>query len=169
MVYENECVDIILINYNNYTITEECVLSLIENDYQKINIIIIDNNSSNDAVSKLDEFFSKLNNNNFSYKFVKYTSKTKEYDINKFETLINNIVLISSDENNGYSAGNNIGIFLSKRYFKSKYIWILNNDTTIKKDALKLLVDYSNKNENAFIGATIAYFDKKDIIQTACR
>ena len=149
----------------------DCIIKLLENSKREDARKQLRNKKFDIKVEaeKLDDFLLHYKKSNFSYKFVKYVTNTREYDINKFENAINNIVLISSDENRGYSAGNNVGIFLSKKYFKSKYIWILNNDTIIKKDALTLLVNYANKNEDAFIGATIAYYTEKDKIQLACR
>lgn len=98
-----EEIAIIVLNYNNYNETEKCIDSLIDLNL-KHHIIIVDNNSTNES-------YSILNN--------KYT---------KF----NNIDIINSHKNGGYSYGNNYGIkYAIEKYRNVNYFCIMNPDVKI--------------------------------------
>lgn len=54
------------------------------------------------------------------------------------DRLDSKITFIRVDSNNGYAAGNNIGIkYVVQNALEEDYIWILNNDTIINNDTLK--------------------------------
>lgn len=159
---ENEKVDIVLINYNAYQDTVECIESIYNNNYTHINILIVDNCSTNESVSQLEKFLSTKFR---KYYKVKYNFKEKKYFLQEtINKMNNNIILIQSDVNAGFGSGNNIGFNFSKQYLNSKYCWILNNDVTIEKDTITNLIECEKKNKDSFIGATIIeYYDKKII------
>ncbi|WP_137497194.1 glycosyltransferase, partial [Escherichia coli] len=63
--------------------------------------------------------------------------EVKYEDRNKYKTLENDkIILIQSPQNNGYASGNNIGIEFALNQENMKYVWVLNNDTEVDKEAL---------------------------------
>lgn len=116
-------VAIILVNYNGYEDTKECIESIIKSQETDYKIIVVDNCSTDDSKCRLME----LQNN---------------YD---FQLLIAN-------SNNGFSAGNNIGInYALKENFD--YILLLNNDTIVSQNFLTKLLEGFNFSENC--GATI--------------
>lgn len=63
---------------------------------------------------------------------------------------------IQAEKNLGFAFGNNLGI---KRALEidSKYIWLLNPDTTIDKDALNALVTFFSSNNYSILGSAIYY------------
>lgn len=71
---------IIVLNYNNYRDTIECIKSLEEIDYLNYKIVIVDNNSNNESHKVLEEKYSKKH------------------------------VYIQTGKNLGYAGGNNVGI-----------------------------------------------------------
>jgi len=124
---------IIILNYNGWKDTIECLnsLSCIQEDCK---IVLIDNKSTDDSIDKLE----------------KWIQNQKE--------LSSNLIFIKSSENNGYAAGNNIGIKYVESQEDAQFIWILNNDTLIQEDTLKNLINcYKNlENENiALLGSKI--------------
>ncbi|WP_152055241.1 glycosyltransferase family 2 protein [Aliarcobacter butzleri] len=124
---------IIILNYNGWEDTIECLESLkcIQEDYK---IVLIDNKSTDNSIDKLE----------------KWIQNQKE--------LSSNLIFIKSSENNGYAAGNNIGIKYVESQEDAEFIWILNNDTLIKADILENLLNcYKNlENENiALLGSKI--------------
>lgn len=99
----NELLSVVILNYKNYKMTIQCVNKLIENN-NTFKIVVVDNNSNNGSFEKLTE----------KYK------------------LIDNVVILSSISNNGYGAGNNIGIKFIKNNIKCKYVCIMNPDIIIE-------------------------------------
>lgn len=101
-------VAVVLINWNNYQDTLECIDSIQKSTYKNIYIIVVDNNSQNNSVQILNE-------------------KAKD------------IKLILSDENTGFTGGNNIGIRYAIKV-NADFILVLNNDTLIEKSAIEGLI-----------------------------
>jgi GT2 family glycosyltransferase len=129
---------IIVLNYNSWLDTIECVESLLQQDYPDYKIIVVDNGSSNDSVLQL-ETWSATAATKYGISF-----DTLLYQKNQFiekEIHDNSIVhFIWSDTNSGYASGNNIGIRYSNLHSKDHFIWLLNNDTIVMKDTLQQLV-----------------------------
>jgi len=165
---KNPKVYIIILNYNNWADTIECLESVLRNDYPNYQVIVVDNNSSNNSMEyikawaegKLDVWVNPKHPLRYlsfppvkkPIPYVHYTREEAENGGNKFledklkENLPEGIttkypmIFIQTGENLGFAGGNNVGI----RYAFSKndfeYIWFLNNDTVIEKDALFKLV-----------------------------
>jgi GT2 family glycosyltransferase len=66
------------------------------------------------------------------------------------------LILIQNDANNGFSAGNNTGIRLALKK-DADYIWLLNNDTLIKQNTLKELLQHMQSREDTGIVGSVIY------------
>jgi len=121
---------IILVNYNTYEDTVECIDSLSSIQYDNYKIIVVDNDS-NDR-----EKFEQLLNINRSVDF------------------------IFASNNGGFSYGNNVGIKFAERKYKPDFFLLLNNDTIVEHDFLTKLVDAASLNRDNFGMATgrICYY-----------
>ncbi|MBT8448728.1 MAG: glycosyltransferase family 2 protein [Gammaproteobacteria bacterium] len=117
-------VSIILINYNGAADTIECVESLTKVTYANVKIIIVDNASTDNSI--------KVLKHNLQYE---------------------NVIIIESPENNGFSAGNNIGI-QEARKLNADYMLILNNDTLVEPDFIEPLLEVFDSNED--VGCVIS-------------
>lgn len=105
---------IIILNYNNYVTTSENVDRLLSLDGDYF-IVIVDNKSINNSLDYLRE---KYNN-------------------------IDGIVIVESKNNNGYSAGNNLGAKTAIKYNNNlEFISIMNPDVIINdKEIFGLMLD----------------------------
>ena len=56
----NPLVSIIIPHYNNYLILEECIKSLKKNQYNNIEIIVVDNASKDDSVLQIENNFPDI-------------------------------------------------------------------------------------------------------------
>jgi len=160
---------IILLNYNNWADTIECLESVLRNDYPNYQVIVVDNNSPNNSMEYLKawaegriDVWVNPNNplRNLSFPpvpkpipYVYYTreeaEKCKNLDLEeKFKSDIPEgvttkypIVFIQSGNNLGFAGGNNVGIryALIKNDFDS--VILLNNDTVIKGEAISIYYD----------------------------
>ena len=142
----NDKVYISIVNYNGYTQTINCLKSILKIDYDNFNIILIDNKSTDDSFNKLKLWFDT---NNLSY----------GCDLNKN----NFITLLKSKYNGGYAYANNISIRIASKKSDNPYIWILNNDTTVKKNTLTSLINSYNKNNKQILGSKILFSNTSNI------
>ncbi len=97
-------VAIVILNYLNYKDTIECVESIAIDQYPAKEIIIVDNGSSNDSKTILEE---------------KYKNRAGIY-------------LVFSDKNSGFAGGNNQGIRYATDTLGCKFVLLVNNDTLFK-------------------------------------
>jgi GT2 family glycosyltransferase len=112
---------IILVNYNNNKDTIDCVHSIMESDYPELPFIVVVDNS--EQISGLKESLS----------FYK------------------NIIILFSGANLGFAGGNNSGIRWAFGNLTFDYLFILNNDTLVKKETLSKLVSYATDNHSVHL------------------
>jgi len=145
---------ILLLNFNGYKDTCECIKTLFASNLKLFHILIIDNASTDNSLLGIGEC---LESKDITNSKVSYTTSS-----DRFRTIndsSSNITLISSDFNNGYASGNNIGIkYLLQHASKKDFIWILNNDTLVRPDTLENMVNSYHQLENngiALLGSKI--------------
>ncbi|MGN0435176.1 MAG: glycosyltransferase family 2 protein [Wujia sp.] len=122
-------VAIILVNYNGYNDTIECIKSIHRCDYNEYKIIVVDNCSSDFSAEKLE-------------------GCKDEFDF----------YLIKSDENGGFATGNNIGIRYALEQ-GADYVLLLNNDTLVEPDFLRKLVKAYEKHNKCGIAIGKIYYE----------
>lgn len=133
-----EKVIVITINYNQSQLTIDCVDSILRSTCDNFQVFLIDNGSEKEDYLKLVETY--LNENK--------------------------VEILRIEINCGYVGGVNHG--LKNASLKNPdYYLIMNNDTLIDKDAVKILVESAKQNCNeAIITGTVLDFNFTDTIQT---
>lgn len=127
-------VSIILVNYNGYKDTIECLLSLRKIAYTNYEVIVVDNASTNESVREINNI------------------------------LCDGEVLIVAQNNDGFSAGNNIGIRYALEH-QAVYCLLLNNDTEVQENFLtELLKTAEQYHGKAVVTSKILYFYDKNKI-----
>ena len=148
-------VSIIVLNWNGWRDTIECLESLRRITYPNYQIIVVDNSSTDGSVEKIkawtrgeisieSKFFSFLEPKLIT--LIEYTrTQAERGGDNALEERIEKVasrqklVLIHSDENLGFAAGNNVAIrYALRRGYP--HIGLLNNDTVVEPNYLTLLV-----------------------------
>ncbi|MGD2090937.1 MAG: glycosyltransferase family 2 protein [Candidatus Aminicenantes bacterium] len=166
-----EAVYIILLNWNGWKDTCQCLESVLHSDYPNFRVIVCDNQSTDGSMQKIKEWAEgkliideKINEKLKSLisppikkplAYVQYAQTEAEKGGKNDDEKIP-LVLIQNDSNAGYSAGNNVGI----RYALQKnadYIWLLNNDTIITHTTLKELMYRVQSGENLGLLGTLIY------------
>lgn len=134
---EKSNVAIIIVNWNGYQDTIDCIKNLSKLKFDNYKLFLVDNCSTNNSYAKLEIF---LNENNL-----------------KFET-----ELIESKINLGFAGGNNIAIKKAKRE-NFNYFWLLNNDTVVHPNSLTALLEVIRNNRVGITGSKILYYKSKII------
>lgn len=151
-------VSIIILNWNGWKDTIECLESVFQIDYLNFNVIVVDNNSSDESLEKIrlycngkefiNSHFYDYESSNKPISFIETTDET----INKKNFKDNKLILIKNSKNYGFAEGNNIGIRFTLNFLNPDYLLILNNDTIVKKNFLNELVFLAQNDNN--IGVT---------------
>lgn len=173
MTYLNAA--IIILNWNGWKDTLECLESLYQVDYPAFDVIIVDNDSKDDSIKKIREYckgeinvkskFFQYDPNNKPIKIFEYSEeeiKTAIKDVKDISEISSNrkLILIKNDSNHGFAGGNNIGTVYALNSLKSDYVMLLNNDTIVDKDFLKELVKVAeSKSKIGFTGPKSYYYD----------
>jgi hypothetical protein len=151
---------IVILNWNGWRDTIECLESTFKLDYIKYQVVVCDNNSTDGSLGYIKEWadgrlnsYVSLENKLRIYSFPpiskpiayrEYTPHASEFREENNDNVAP-LILIQTGNNLGFAGGNNFGLryFLANERFE--YVWLLNNDTVIQPDTLKYIV---NKAEN---------------------
>jgi GT2 family glycosyltransferase len=189
---------IITLNYKNWYDTIECLESVLRNDYPNYQVIVIDNNSPNNSMEylkawaegKIDIWVNPRNPlRKLSFPpvpkpipYVYYTreeaekggnpdlEKRLESEVPEGITTKYPIVLIQSGDNLGFSGGHNLGIKYALAKNDFKYIWILNNDTVVEKEALSEMVKTFKEKDGkiGIVGSKLIRYYNPEKLQALC-
>lgn len=173
-------VSIIILNWNGWEDTIECLESVYQITYPNYDVIVVDNGSEDESVEKIKEYAEgKLP---VKSRFFEYTTENKplqyiELSLEEAEKTTahapsnNNLILIKSGKNFGFAEGNNIGIRYAFKALNPEYVLLLNNDTVVDRDFLTELVNVTESDEMiAFAGPKNYYYDyhgRTDVINFA--
>ena len=130
-------VSIILLNYNSYSHTLECIASIKKSSYSNYEIIIVDNNSEDDSASYLEKVEDK------------------------------NIYFIRNQNNCGFAAGNNVGIKLALQHKADFVFLLNNDTIVQKNTLSELVNTYMIFEKQVNIGMVtclILNYYERDII-----
>jgi len=101
-------VAVILVNYFGADLTRECVASLVANHYPNLLIIVVDNGSPPADVAQLEQLAG-------------------QYPLIQLELM---------GYNSGFTHANNVGMALALNKHGADFLWVLNNDTEVRADAI---------------------------------
>ena len=158
----NEKYYIILVNFNAWKDTVECLESIRESSYKNIQTIIVDNCSQDDSLTLMKKNFDEEN-----IKYISYKSSEILEDNLSLEDSLNDraVIIIQAEENRGFAAGNNIGIKYAKLKNDSAGVILLNNDTIVEKSAFENLIKLKKQNENpAIYSGKVLYYSEPETI-----
>ena len=114
----NPLVSIIVANYNNEVFLKKCIDSALNQNYKKIEVIVIDDNSSDKSIQTLKKYKNKII-------IIKNKKKTKQGGYNQI---------------NAYQLG--------FKKSKGKIIFFLDSDDYFSKNKVSTIVNFFKKNIN---------------------
>ncbi|AXV39032.1 glycosyltransferase family 2 protein [Methanobacterium sp. BAmetb5] len=134
-------VSIVIINWNNWMDTLECLKSLLKINSSSFQIVLVDNNSTDDSITHIRDFARQI------------PLEIAEFRESELENLRSNndlqekLVLIKNNINHGFAAGNNIGVRFALQYLNPDYVLLLNNDTIAHENFLHELLRVAGRND----------------------
>ena len=127
---------IVILNYNGWRDTIDCLMSLRQQTYRDFRVIVADNGSTDGSVLRLREWADA---SNIHYRMLKDgdpVAKDSAW-----------LYLLPFAENHGFAKGNNMAIETMRRE-ETDYYWCLNNDTVVEPDCLEKMVRYMDEPES---------------------
>jgi len=181
-------VAVIILNWNGWKDTLECLESVFKSDYTDFNVIVVDNCSTDRSVEMIKKWAkgeltasgpdpehplfglsSPPVKKPILYAEYKYLAEKREYLVTKENGILKSIndsesveskclILIRSNRNLGFAGGNNVGINYALKTNKFGYIFLLNNDAVITPSTLRILTNTLRENENLGFVMPVIYY-----------
>lgn len=173
-----EKVYVIVLNWNGWGDTIECLESVFRSDYPDYRVVVCDNGSRDDSLERIKAWAegrldAAVPHGNplrsLSCPPVPKPLPLVEYDRTQAEaggTALDGgsrLVLIRNGGNLGFAGGNNVGLRHALARGDFDYVWLLNNDTVVRPDALSQMVRRMRERPDAGIcGSTLPYYHRPD-------
>lgn len=167
----------VVLNWNGWRYTLNCLETLLRSDYAELRIVVCDNGSTDDSwhvfqlwaqgkVSAPPPSHPRL----ASLLTTPRRRKAKcvfleDHCVGSESLCSSNVIFVRRNQNQGYGAGNNAGIRYALRV-GADYVWILNNDTLVEPSAPRLLVEYiRSRSKVGMCGTVVMNYDDPATIQ----
>ncbi|MFA5088840.1 MAG: glycosyltransferase family 2 protein [Candidatus Omnitrophota bacterium] len=185
-----EKVYIIVLNYNGWKDTLECLESLFKLDTEEFEVVLVDNCSSDESVRMIKEwaqgtYCPVFGKNKLVENWVgPLAGKPISYALYQQEDVEqgkisgrgvssrggNGFTFIQARNNLGFAGGNNVGLKYVLARNDAGHVWILNNDTVAEKTSLSFLLEqaraYQRKNRRVgMIAGKVFFYDRPQVIQ----
>lgn len=177
MLSNKEKVYIILVNYNGWKDTIECLESVFRLSHKNFQTIVVDNSPTDDSINQIEAWALGKAHKNIvtAHKKLVYPLKPKpirfrtitqkESERNFYE---DQLLIIKAENNKGFSAGNNIALKYALKRNDFDYCWILNNDTVVEKESLTKQILFFKENikrKTGILGSKLVNYNNPKEIQ----
>lgn len=166
---------IIVVNWNGWGDTIECLESLFRLEYNDFQVVLCDNDSTDRSLERIKAWADGERScvgtvdllQDLTSPPVPKPIRYSEYRYDEIEPLKDAtneeapLLLIRTGANRGFAGGNNVGLRYAMKRRDMEFVWLLNNDTVVRKEALKSMVREMRRNPSAGICGSkiISYHD----------
>lgn len=170
---EEQSVAVIVLNWNGWKDTINCLESVLETEGLNIVPIVVDNGSVDNSLGRMIEV---LESKARKTQKIHWESRSGEhFEVYEFSLdgklgscLPTELVMIASGRNLGFAAGCNLAIDYASTKRETKYCLLLNNDAFVEPSTIgKLAKTMSDNPEIAALGPVVYSHLNKNLIQTA--
>lgn len=149
---------VVLLNWNGCADTLECLDTLLPD--AGLSVVVCDNASSDDSLARIRAWLAAQHPQRCVHSLA-------QAEIDQLKPGVAGCVyLIDNGGNLGFAGGNNPGIRLAMRDPDCRYIWLLNNDTTVLPDTLDKAVARMEQDARIGIcGSSLVYAHTPDRLQ----
>lgn len=178
---------VILLNWNGWKDTIECLESVFRLNHQDFRIVVCDNASADGSFEKIkmwargelladwpSQCLSHLHSPLFP-KPIRYIELTREQAESQTASCEARLSIIQNGANLGFAGGNNVGLRYALSDPDCQFFWLLNNDTVTEPDALLSMVHLMQQRPNVGIcgSLNLSYYNPKEVLaqggKTYCR
>lgn len=166
-------VGIVVLNYNGWRYTVECLESLGHLEYPDWWVVVVDNGSTDNSVERIRAWArGELRVESAYVKEPGWVKPVRlvEYEGEPDEAVAEEdarLVLIRLPQNRGFAGGNNVAIRYALRR-GAEWTWLLNSDTVVSPNSLSEMLKVGESDERiAVVGCKLLYYDRPDTIQAA--
>jgi len=176
-------VAIVILNWNGWKETIECLDSVYRSTYGEIRVVLVDNGSSDDSIAKFREYCGGgIEIESWIVaseaparptRLVELTRSSSEAASISPRTTFgslsrNDLILIVNESNYGFAEGCNTGMRFSLSVLDADYVLLLNNDTVVASDFLDELVRVGDSDKMiGILGPKMFYYDyggRRDVV-----
>jgi GT2 family glycosyltransferase len=168
-------VAIVILNWNNWRDTIDCLESVFRNTYPDFRVVVVDNGSLDDSVARILEwaqgsYVGPSMQGGLRHLVEPPVPKPIACLVLDRETEGVGwgsvpLLIVKTGVNLGFAGGNNVALRRLMRHDESGLFWLLNNDTVVTPDALSELVGRLEQSPRAgMCGSLLPYFDRPGLI-----
>ena len=169
-----------LLNYNGWSDTIECLESLLRADYPNLRVLVVDNASTDGSLERMtawaegrEPFQPPLNANARTLtsppigKPVDHVVIAENAIPAAMADELPTVTFLSSASNKGFAGGNNIALRLLLETQPESYACVINNDMVVAPDVISALVRRIERDPQlAAVGGVILDYAEPDLVQT---
>jgi GT2 family glycosyltransferase len=168
---------IIVLNWNGWRDTIECLESVFRLDYENFRVIVCDNASEDNSLDRIADWAGGSlaagcsNPALHELIFPPYPKPVSYLRIGQrdrvsLESRSETLFLLQTGANLGFAGGNNVGLRLALGAGDLDYAWLLNNDTVVEPGALSSLVAaMQTRPDVGLCGSTLLYYHSPRTVQ----
>jgi len=148
----------VVLNWNGWRDTVECLESLLESTHRPSPIVVCDNGSIDGSLGFLKQWAA--------HGGIAYESFDSPVEALASPSHGASLIFIQNGENGGFAAGNNVGLRYVLERTHADYCWILNNDAVVSPDALESMLEVAQEDPSAgMVGCTLVNYDQPHVVQ----
>lgn len=169
-------VHVVLLNWNGWRDTIECLESLFRLDYPELRIVVCDNGSTDGSVEHI-----------IAWAEGREEAPAPRVPIARDRPIARPVpcavldrdtaerggtagdpalVIVRTGANLGFAGGNNVGLRYVLAREKTGHAWILNNDVVVAPDSLRRMVKIAEREAPAVVGGTLLEYHRPDRVET---
>lgn len=153
---------IVIVNWNGWKDTVECLDSLMLLEYPDFRVVVCDNGSQDDSVIQLREWGDRILGS-ASAAWQELSREAAEKGCGSPDA---KLTLVMNCANLGFGGGTNVGLRYALACGDADFCWMLNNDTVVEPLALTEMVErLKAKPDAGMCGSTIRDFGNRSKIQ----
>lgn len=165
---------VLIVNWNGYIDTTECLESLLRLSDGDFVVFLIDNGSTDGSLQAIVRWaaISKGEKPKGDPWIYMPDYRRRPPNVRRITAgdggpfAPGEILLVETGANLGFAGGNNVGLALARRDPNIDYVWLLNNDTVVADDCLTALKKQAHdKPWAAMIGARLMFYNKPKVVQ----